>query len=144
MPATAEHRTAFAKHEDAHVAEIRPLDRLSRWVTGHRRAVFVAWGLLVLAMAPLAATLNGALSGAGWDAQGSISAEVREELRSTFPDLGAEAAVIVYQQDAPIAGDPSGLNALVAALGSAPDAAVLADPLRVPIKTEARVLRGRG
>ncbi len=74
-------------------------------------------------MAPLAATLNGALSGAGWDAQGSISAEVREELRTSFPELGAEAAVVVYQQEAPIAGDPSGLTrpARVAGVGAERD-----------------------
>jgi RND superfamily putative drug exporter len=115
-----------------HVPEVHPLDRLSRWVTGHRRSVFVAWALLVLAMAPLAATLNGALSGAGWDANGSTSADVRKELQTNFPELGAEAAVVVYQQQAPLAGDPSGLQALLASLASAPNASVLLDPLTQP------------
>jgi RND superfamily putative drug exporter len=122
-------RALLTVPEGAHVPEVHPLDRLSRWVTGHRRVVFLAWALLVLAMAPLAATLNGALSGAGWDANGSTSADVRRELQTSFPALGAEAAVVVYQQDAPIAGDPSGLNTLLASLGSAPNASVLVDPL---------------
>ena len=67
-----------------HHAELHPLDRLSRWVTGHRRAVFVAWAALVLLAAPLAITLNGALSGAGWDASGSESEAVRTELRTHY------------------------------------------------------------
>ena len=53
--------------------------------------------------APLALTLSSSLSGAGWEAQGSPSVQVRDELRADFPEVGAEAAVVVYRQDTPIA-----------------------------------------
>ena len=39
----------------------------------HRRAVIITWLLVAFAAAPLALTLTGALSGAGWEAQGSTA-----------------------------------------------------------------------
>ena len=120
-----------ALHLD-HVREIHPLDRLAQWVGGHRKVVFIAWAILILTSAPLALTLTDALSGAGWDAKGSVSETVRTELRRDFPALGAEAALVVYQQDTPIAQDNAGLTALLTSLGSAPNATVLTDPLAAP------------
>src|SRR6476620_5614685 len=76
--------------------------------------------------------MSAALSGAGWDAKGSVSETVRTELRRDFPALGAEAALVVYQQDTPIAQDNAGLTALLTSLGSAPNATVLTDPLVAP------------
>jgi putative drug exporter of the RND superfamily len=114
-------------HHDLH-----PLDRVARWVSDHRRLVLVGWLLLVLTMAPLAITLNGALSGAGWDASGSESAQVRSELSAQFPQLGAEAAMVVVSQEAPFADDPANLTALLASLQSAPEASVMVDPLTQP------------
>ncbi len=90
------------------------------------------WAVVVLAAAPLAITLTGALSGAGWEAQGSDAQQVRDELRSDFPQLGAEAAVVAYRQDAPIAEDPSGLRSLVAGLTGSPGTAMVVDPLTQP------------
>ena len=121
--------------EHPHIAEVHPLDRLARWVSRHRRTIFVAWGLLVLAAAPLALTLNGALSGAGWDAGGSVSEEVRDELNTAFPDFGAEAAVVVYHQETPIRDDPSRFSQLMATLGSAPNATLMLEPLSQPAES---------
>ena len=45
------------------------------------------WVLLALAAAPLAVSVYSALSGAGWDAQGSTAQTVRQELRRDFPTL---------------------------------------------------------
>jgi RND superfamily putative drug exporter len=115
-----------------HVREIHLLDRLAQWVSAHRKAVFIAWAILIFASAPLALTLTGALSGAGWDAKGSVSEDVRAELRRDFPALGAEAALVVYQQDTPIAQDSIGLSVLLTSLGSAPNATILTDPLAAP------------
>ena len=106
--------------------------RLARFSGTHRRAVIVIWLVATIAAAPLALTLTGALSGAGWEAQGSTSVKVRDELRRDFPELGAEAAVVVYRQTAPIAKDPGGLQRLVADLRDAPGAATVVDPLTRP------------
>jgi RND superfamily putative drug exporter len=90
------------------------------------------WAVVVLAAAPLAATLTGALSGAGWEAQGSTAQEVRDELRRDFPELGAEAAVVVYHQDRPVVDDPAGLRRLLGALNASSDTGPVIDPLAEP------------
>ncbi|HVT75812.1 MAG TPA: MMPL family transporter [Acidimicrobiales bacterium] len=106
--------------------------RLAAFSARRRRLVIGLWLLVTLAAAPLAITLNGALSGAGWEAQGSTAQQVRDELRRDFPALGAENPVVVYRQPTPITQDPAGLRALVAALGHAPRATSVADPLTLP------------
>ncbi len=90
------------------------------------------WAVLVVLSAPLAVTLTGALSGAGWEAQGSTSQEVRDELRRDFPQLGAEAVVVAYRQPTSIADDPAGVRALVEALAGSEGAAAVVDPLSQP------------
>jgi RND superfamily putative drug exporter len=111
---------------------VHPLGHVARWVTAHRRGVIIFWVLLILAAAPLAVTVNGVLSGAGWDAAGSESAQVRDEIGATFPEFFIENAIVVYQQETPIADDPSGLTALVTALQAAPHTDGLMDPLALP------------
>jgi RND superfamily putative drug exporter len=90
------------------------------------------WALIVIVAGPLALTLVGALSGAGWEAQGSTAEAVRDELRRDFPQLGAEAAIVAYRQDRPIAGDLSGLRALVAGLEGSAGTTSVVDPLAQP------------
>jgi RND superfamily putative drug exporter len=106
--------------------------RLAAFSARRRRAVLLAWLVVTLAAAPLAITLNGALSGAGWEAQGSTAQQVRDELRRDFPALGAENPVVVYRQEEPIESSPAGLRELVQALGRAPRATNVADPLALP------------
>jgi len=106
--------------------------RLARFSARRRRPIMAVWLVLALAAAPLALTLTGALSGAGWEAQGSTAQDVRDELRADFPAVGAEAAIVVYAQDTPIAEDPAGLEAVVADLQGAPGAAAVVDPTTQP------------
>jgi RND superfamily putative drug exporter len=106
--------------------------RLAAFSARRRRLVIGLWLVVTLAAAPLAITLNGALSGAGWEAQGSTAQQVRDELRRDFPALGAENPVVVYQQQTPITADPSGLQSLVTALAGAPHATNVANPLTLP------------
>ncbi len=106
--------------------------RLAAFSARHRRGVIVTWLLVAFAAAPLALTLTGALSGAGWEAQGSTAQQVRDELRHDFPQLGAEDPVVVYHQATPIATDPVGLQQLVAQLEHAPRTRAVANPLALP------------
>lgn len=115
-----------------HVGHEALFARLARFSVRRRKLVIILWALITLVSAPLAITLTDALSGAGWEAQGSISQTVRDELRRDFPQAGAEAAAVVYHQDAPIADDPSGLTALVTGLQGAPGTLGLVDPLAMP------------
>jgi RND superfamily putative drug exporter len=106
--------------------------RLAGFSARRRRLVIAVWVLVVFAAAPLAASLTGALSGAGWEAQGSTAQQVRDELRRDFPALGAENPVVVYHQRTRIASDPSGLERLVKELQRAPKARSVANPLTLP------------
>ncbi|MBI2708582.1 MAG: MMPL family transporter [Actinobacteria bacterium] len=108
------------------------LARTGRSAARRPRRTLIVWALVVLAAAPLAVTLTGALSGAGWEAQGSDAQEVRDELRRDFPQLGAEAAIVAYRQDGRIADDPSGLRMLLAALKGSPGTGTIIDPLAQP------------
>ena len=46
----------------------------------------LVWLIAALAAVSLAITVNGALSGAGGEAQGSIAQRVRDELGTDFPE----------------------------------------------------------
>ena len=123
-------------HRPSHAA--RPstgdglLARIGRASGRHPRRVLLVWALVILVAAPLAVTLTPALSGAGWEAQGSTAQQVRDELRRDFPQLGAEAAIVAYRQDTPIAEDPTGLRSLVAGLQGSPGTTAVVDPLAQP------------
>jgi putative drug exporter of the RND superfamily len=106
--------------------------RLAAFSARRRRGVMLLWLLVALAAAPLALTLTGALSGAGWEAQGSTAQHVRDELRRDFPQLDAAAPVVVYHQPTAIASEPAALQALVARLQHAPRAAAVGNPLALP------------
>lgn len=108
------------------------LARVGRAAGRRPRRVLIGWAIVVVAAAPLAVTLTGALSGAGWEAQGSTAEEVRQELRRDFPQVGAESAIVVYRQGSPILEDPSGLRTLVAALQGSPGTTSVVDPLGQP------------
>ncbi len=122
---------------DAHVPSAPPdpkalFSRLAAFSARHRRAVISTWLLVAFVAAPLALTLTHALSGAGWEAQGSTAQQVRDEIRRDFPQLGAEDPVVVYHQASTIASDPGPLAALVAQLQHSPRARAVANPLTLP------------
>jgi RND superfamily putative drug exporter len=108
------------------------LARIGRAAARRPRRVLSLWAVVVLVAAPLALTLTSALSGAGWEAQGSDAAQVRDELRRDFPQLGAEAAVVAFRQERPVAEDPGGLRRLVAGLEGSPGTTRVIDPLTQP------------
>jgi len=120
-------------HEPSEPPDPKALfSRLAAFSARHRRGVIAVWMLVAFAAAPLALTLTGALSGAGWEAQGSTAQRVRDEIRRDFPHLGAEAPVVVYHQQTPIAADPAPLNRLVTQLRHAPHARAVPNPLALP------------
>jgi len=123
-------------HED-HAPTSRPdkkalFARLAASMAHHRRTVIVVWLIVTLAAAPLAITLTKALSGAGWDAKGSVAESVRQELRTEFPELGAENPVVVFKQDSDIRTNPGALSGLVVALTDGPHVESVVDPLVMP------------
>ena len=130
---TITHDRRPAAHAPSAPPDERALfSRLAAFSARHRRAVIITWLLIAFAAAPLAMTLTGALSGAGWEAQGSTAQHVRDELRRDFPQLGAEDPVVLYQQQTPIASNPAGLNSLIGELQRAPRTKAVVNPLAMP------------
>lgn len=117
---------------DPHAGHEGLLARLGRHAAGRPRRVVLAWVVVVALAAPLAATVSSALSGAGWEAQGSTAQRVRDELRRDFPQLGAESAIVAYRQPTPIVDDPAGVNTLVSKLTGSTGTTDVVDPLTAP------------
>jgi RND superfamily putative drug exporter len=126
--ATETHEHAASEPPDPR----RLFARLAAFSARRHRAVIVTWLLVAFAAAPLALSLSGALSGAGWEAQGSTAQQVRDELRRDFPALGAESPVVVYHQNTAISENPAGLERMVRQLKRGPNVQRVADPLALP------------
>jgi RND superfamily putative drug exporter len=72
-----------------------PIGRLGRWAATHSRAVFIAWAVLAIGLGILAPRVESALSGAGWQANGSESVEVRDLVQSEFGGLNSTGLMVV-------------------------------------------------
>ena len=84
-----------------------PIGRLGRFAANHRRAVFISWAVIAVGLGVLAPRVETALSGAGWQANGSDSVKVREQLDASFGGAGAYALqVAVHSQELTVA-DPA-------------------------------------
>jgi RND superfamily putative drug exporter len=130
---TVTHRPRSDGHDPSTPPDPKALfSRLAAFSARNRRSVISIWLLVAFAAAPLALTLTHALSGAGWEAQGSTAQKVRDEIRRDFPQLGAEDPVVVYRQATTIASDPAPLARLVAQLQHSPGARAVANPLTLP------------
>ena len=108
------------------------LSRLARFSVRRRRGIMLVWLVAAFGAAPLALTLTSALSGAGWEAQGSDAQIVRDELRRDFPSAGAESAIVVFTQSEPFTSRPDALKKYVANLSTAPGVEGVIDPLSMP------------
>ncbi len=97
-----------------------------------KKTVMLLWAILTVAAAPLAISLTSALSGAGWDAQGSEAQMVRNELRTQFPQVGAEAAMIVVQLDESVQTNSRSVQTLAQGASTAPGSAGAMNPLEMP------------
>ena len=118
-----------------HVKPAGPLATIARWSVAHKKAVMLIWLVVVIAAAPLAIGLSSALSGAGWDAQGSEAEKVRQELRTDFPEVGGEAAMIVVQQPTSVVENPETVAMLAAGAATAPGSTGAMNPLEMPMES---------
>ena len=84
-----------------------PLGRLGLLTATRRRAVFVAWGLLVLVLGAFAPRVESALAGAGWEASGSQSVQTRDVVQREFAGLSSAALMVVlHRTDGPVLEGP--------------------------------------
>ena len=83
-----------------------PVGRLGRFAATHRRGVFLAWAIVAVGLGVLAPRVETALSGAGWQANGSESVKVREQVDRGFDGAGAYALQVAVHSPRLTATDP--------------------------------------
>ncbi|BFV60604.1 MMPL family transporter [Kitasatospora sp. CMC57] len=94
------------------------LGRLGAWSVRHFKAVLAGWLLVVIGLGAFAPQVTGALSGAGWQANGSESVKVRQVAEQHFAGNASTALQIVVTADRPI-GDPAVQQVITRASGIA-------------------------
>ncbi|MFB9365932.1 MMPL family transporter [Kitasatospora albolonga] len=82
------------------------LGRLGLWSVAHFKSVLVGWLVVVAALGAFAPQVTTALSGAGWQADGSESVKVRQLAERHFAGNASTALQIVVAADRPV-GDPA-------------------------------------
>ncbi|MDQ1181641.1 RND superfamily putative drug exporter [Rhodococcus sp. SORGH_AS 301] len=107
------------------VAEPRPGDhhdsapgRLGRWgaaMVTRRRWVFGTWLILLIALGSAAPSVFSSLAGAGWQANGSESVQVRELAEEHFGGNSSAAVQVVVHSDSGALTDPAATAALTGA-----------------------------
>jgi RND superfamily putative drug exporter len=72
-----------------------PIGRLGRYTATHFRRVLVGWLLVAVVLGFFAPRVESALSGAGWEASGSQSAQARKLIERDFAGLGSYGLMTV-------------------------------------------------
>ena len=83
-----------------------PIGRLGHHAAIHRRGVFLAWALIAMGLGLLAPRVETALSGAGWEAGGSESVQVRDQLQREFGGAGSYALQVAVHSTGSEASAP--------------------------------------
>jgi putative drug exporter of the RND superfamily len=78
-----------------HPEAVGPIGRLGRWTADHVRAVAIGWAVVAVALAVFAPKVETALSGAGWQANGSESVQARALVQKNFAGLSSSALTVV-------------------------------------------------
>jgi RND superfamily putative drug exporter len=86
--------------------------RLGRWSAQHRRTVFLSWAALVIALGAVAPRVEHALSGGGWQADGSESVIARGLIERHFGGQGSYALAVVVSSARHTAGEPAFQHAI--------------------------------
>ncbi|KAA0274207.1 MAG: MMPL family transporter [Acidobacteria bacterium] len=89
------------------VAGSGPIGRLGRWAAERRRLVFAAWALIAVGLGIFAPKVEHALSGAGWQADGSESVAARDLVQREFGGLDSTGLMVVVHSDRQTADQPA-------------------------------------
>ncbi|MET0770634.1 MAG: MMPL family transporter, partial [Solirubrobacteraceae bacterium] len=81
------------------IADIKrgPVGRLGGFAADHARAIFVAWAVVAIVLAAFAPRVEHALSGAGWQADGSESVAARDAIDREFAGRSSSALTVVVK-----------------------------------------------
>jgi RND superfamily putative drug exporter len=89
------------------MTELGPIGRLGRFAATRRRWVFATWAIVAVGLGVLAPRVETALSGAGWQANGSESVKVREQVDRGFAGGGAYALQVAVHSQTLTVTDPA-------------------------------------
>jgi putative drug exporter of the RND superfamily len=95
-----------AAPEPVQPVAVGPIGRLGRWMADHVRGVAVAWVVVAVALGVFAPRVETALSGAGWQANGSESVQARQLVQRNFAGLSSSALMVVVHAQEATASDP--------------------------------------
>jgi putative drug exporter of the RND superfamily len=84
-----------------------PVGRLGRFAASRPRRTFVAWAVIAIFLGVLSPRVESALSGAGWQANGSESVVARERIDSAFAGGGAYALQVAVHSPTLTASEPA-------------------------------------
>ncbi len=85
---------------------VGPIGRLGGWAADHVRAVSLAWAVVALVLAVFAPKVETALSGAGWQANGSESVAARTLIQERFGGVSSAAPLVVVHSPTLTADSP--------------------------------------
>jgi RND superfamily putative drug exporter len=88
-------------------AVLGPIGRLGRFAADHTRAVFLTWVAIAVGLGFFAPRVETALSGAGWQANGSESVKVREQLDRSFGGASSYAIQVAVHSSESTVADPT-------------------------------------
>jgi RND superfamily putative drug exporter len=83
-----------------------PVGRLGHWTATHFKAVALVWLVVAVGLGAFAPKVEHALSGAGWEATGSESLQVRETVDREFGGLSSSALMVVVHSPGKTATHP--------------------------------------
>ena len=86
---------------------VGPVGKLGRYTATHFRAVLAGWAIVVLGLGFFAPRVEQALSGAGWEASGSQSAQARKLIESKLRGLSSYSLVTVVHSPSVSFGAPA-------------------------------------
>jgi RND superfamily putative drug exporter len=90
-----------------HPEAVGPIGRLGRFAADHVRAVSIAWAVVAVALAVFAPKVETALSGAGWQANGSQSVQARTLIQRNFGGLASSGPIVVVHSPTLTASSPA-------------------------------------
>ena len=90
-----------------HTEAVGPIGRLGRWTADHVRTVAILWVVVSVGFGFFAPKVETALSGAGWQANGSESVQARQLIQANFGGLSSSALMVVVHSPGRTTIDPT-------------------------------------
>ncbi len=89
------------------MSHLGPVGRLGRLAAARPRRVFVIWVFVAVGLGVLAPRVETALSGAGWQANGSESVRARQQIDRSFAGAGSYAIQVAVHSQGLTVADPA-------------------------------------